>query len=133
MSVKKTRKVMKKYFGGGHDLAELMANDVEFTIVGTGEVHQGPEAVGAMLKHIYSVAFDAKAEITNTVYGKKGASAEFNIKGKHIGEFAGIPATGKEVDVPVVVNYDVEDGKIKRGRVYMEMPVLLEQLGIRGG
>jgi hypothetical protein len=31
--------------------------------------------------------------------------------------------------VPLCVVYDLEDGRIKRGRVYLEMPVLLRQLG----
>ena len=56
-----------------------------------------------------------------------------NLVGKHVGEFAGIPATGKDVRIPLCVNYDLEDGKIKRARVYFEMPVLLQQLGIELG
>ncbi len=31
--------------------------------------------------------------------------------------------------VPLCVVYDLEGGRIKRGRVYLEMPVLLRQLG----
>mgnify|MGYP003401677375 CR=1 FL=1 len=42
---------------------------------------------------------------------------------------AGIPATGRKVRVPLCVVYDLEAGRIKRGRVYLEMPVLLRQLG----
>jgi predicted ester cyclase len=52
--------------------------------------------------------------------------------GKHIGEFAGIAATGREVRVPICVVYDLADGKIRRGRVYLEMPVLMKQLGAAG-
>ncbi len=50
--------------------------------------------------------------------------------GKHIGEFAGIPATGKDVKVPLCVVYDLENDRIKRGRVYFEMPVSMRQLGV---
>jgi predicted ester cyclase len=51
--------------------------------------------------------------------------------GKHIGEFAGIPATGKEFRVPLCVVYDLKDDLIKRARIYFEMPALLAQLGIQ--
>ena len=48
--------------------------------------------------------------------------------GTHIGEFAGIPATGRRVRVPLCVIYDLEADRIKRARVYLEMPVLMRQL-----
>ena len=50
--------------------------------------------------------------------------------GKHIGEFAGIPATGKDVRVPMCVSYDVENGQIQRARVYFLVASLMQQLGI---
>ena len=53
--------------------------------------------------------------------------------GKHIGEFAGIRATGKDISVPVCVVYDVENEQIKRAHSYLEMPVLLQQLGVEMG
>jgi predicted ester cyclase len=52
---------------------------------------------------------------------------------KHIGEFAGIPATGMDLRVPLCVVYDLEHDQVKRGRVYFEMPALLQQLGIQMG
>jgi steroid delta-isomerase-like uncharacterized protein len=132
MSVESTRELMDNYLKG-HDIGPVMADDVEFTIMGTGAVHKGPEAVQGMLQYFYSIAFDAQAELREVVYGENNASAEFDLVGKHVGEFAGIPATGKDVRIPLCVNYNLEGGKIKRARVYFEMPVLLQQLGIELG
>ncbi len=64
----------------------------------------------------------------NTIFSDGQAVLEGDFVGKHIGEFAGIAATGKEVRVPLC-HYDLENDKIKRGRVYMELPVLFQQLG----
>ena len=61
------------------------------------------------------------------------AIAEWDFIGRHIGEFAGIPATGKDVRVPLCVAYDLENDQIKRGRFYFEMPALLQQLGVNSG
>ena len=47
---------------------------------------------------------------------------EGHVTGKHIGEFAGIPATGKEIRVPICVSYDLEDDKIQRARIYSRCP-----------
>lgn len=132
MTVESTRELIDNYLKG-HDIGPVMAEDVEFTIMGTGAVHKGPEAVKGMLHYFYSIAFDAQAELREVVYGENNASAEFDLVGKHVGEFAGISATGKDVRIPLCVNNDIEDGKIKRARVYFEMPVLLQQLGIELG
>lgn len=55
---------------------------------------------------------------------------EGDFVGKHTGEFMGIPATNKDVRVPLCVVYDVADGRITEGRVYFEAPALLAQLGV---
>jgi len=94
----------------------------------TGEEHHGPEAVLQMLNYFYNVAFDADAETQSEIFGEGKAVFEGTFMGKHIGEFAGVPATNKNVRVPLCVVYDLENDKIKRGRVYFEIPVLLEQL-----
>jgi predicted ester cyclase len=55
--------------------------------------------------------------------------AEGEFVGRHIGEFAGIPATGREVRVPICVAYDVKGDKITRARIYLLASVLMQQLG----
>ena len=95
----------------------------------SGELTVGREAVGKMLHYIYHVAFDAHAEITNTIVTDDKAVLEANFVGKHIGEFAGVPATGKNVKVPLCVSYDLdENGLIKVARIYMLESVMIQQL-----
>ena len=130
MSIDSTREVMTKYFNSGHSDVSMMAEDVVFTVMATGQEHRGPDGVRRMLDYFYHVAFDATAETTNTVFADGKAVVEGDFVGRHVGEFAGIPATNKHVRVPMCVVYDLENDRIKRGRVYFEMPVLLRQLGI---
>jgi steroid delta-isomerase-like uncharacterized protein len=130
MSVEKTREAVSRYIDSGHTDLSMMADDVVFTNMTTGEEVKSREAVRAMLEHIYHVAFDATAKTKNLIVGDQQAVFEADFVGKHIGEFAGIPATGKEVQVPLVVVYDLEDDRIKRGRVYMEVPTMMRQLGV---
>ena len=129
MSVERTREVMERYFKSEHGDTSMMADDVTFTIMATGQEHRGPEAVLGMLRYFYQIAFDAHAETKNEIYADGQAAMEWDFVGKHIGEFAGIAATGKTVRVPLCVIYDLENDRIKRGRVYFEMPALLQQLG----
>jgi steroid delta-isomerase-like uncharacterized protein len=128
MSVESTREVITRYVESAHSDLSMMADDVVFTHMATGDEHSGPDGVRAMLNYIYHVAFDAHAETKNMIFTDGKAVLEAEFVGKHIGEFAGIPATGRQVRVPLCVVYDLENDQIKRGRVYMEMPVLLRQL-----
>jgi steroid delta-isomerase-like uncharacterized protein len=130
MSIEGTRETMLRYFNSGHSDVRAMADDVVFTIMATGAEHRGREGVTAMLSYFYHVAFDATAETRVTLFGETNAMVEGDFVGKHIGEFAGIPPTGKDVRVPLCVVYDLDHNKIRRGRVYFEMPVLLRQLGV---
>jgi predicted ester cyclase len=68
-----------------------------------------------LLKYFYQLAFNADAEIRNTVFADGKAVFEGDFIGKHIGEFAGIPATNRQVRVPLCVVYDLENDLIKRG------------------
>lgn len=130
MSIESTRAVMTKYLNSGHSDLSAVADDVVFTIMDTGEEHRGPEAVAGMLHYFYHIAFDASLETRSMIYADQHLAAEWDFVGKHIGEFAGIAATGKQVRVPLCVIYDLENDKVKRGRVYFETPVLLKQLGV---
>jgi steroid delta-isomerase-like uncharacterized protein len=129
MSVERTREVMSRYWDSDHKDVSMMADDVVFTHMASGDEHRGPAAVRGMLDYMYRQAFDATAEIRSRICTETQAVVEGEFVGTHIGEFAGIPATGRRVRVPLCVVYDLEGDRIKRARVYIEMPVLLRQLG----
>lgn len=129
MSIDRNREVMNRYWDSDHQDLSMMAEDVVFTHMATGDEHRGPAAVRRMLDTIYHQAFDATAEIRSRLVGESQALLEADLVGKHIGEFAGIPATGRSVRVPFCVVYDLAGGRIARARVYMEMPVMMRQLG----
>jgi len=81
-----------------------------------------------MLDFFYHVAFDARAETKHVIVDDGIAVLEADFVGRHIGEFAGVPATGKDVRVPLAVIYDVRDDRIVEGRVYFEIPAFLAQI-----
>ncbi len=133
MSLESTRQVLDKYFASEHSDVSMMADDVVFTVMATGQESHGPQEVLGMLNYFYHQAFDATAITKNVVVGDGKGVVEGDFVGKHIGEFAGIPATGKQVNVPICVSYDLENDKIVRARVYFEMPALFAQLGVAAG
>ena len=124
--VSNSQKNMEAYFAT-HDI-QYVAEDAVFIDMSSGDRTVGREVVGQMLHYIYHVAFDAKAVVKNTVITEDHAILEADFVGKHIGELAGIPATNKQVNVPLCVSYDLENGLIKTARIYMLGDVLMKQL-----
>jgi steroid delta-isomerase-like uncharacterized protein len=129
MSIESTRKTITRYLNSEHGDVSMLAEDVVFTVLANGQESVGREGVVGMLHYLYNVAFNAAFNSQVMLFGENNAMVEGEFVGKHIGEFAGIPATGKDVRVPLCIVYDLTDDQIKRGRVYFEMPVLFQQLG----
>jgi steroid delta-isomerase-like uncharacterized protein len=120
------QKNIEAYFAT-HDV-QYVAEDAVFTHMSNGDKTVGREAVRQMLDYFYHIAFDARAEIKNKIITENKAVLEADFIGKHIGEFAGIPPTNKEVNVPFCIVYDLENGLIKYARVYMLTEIMMKQL-----
>lgn len=127
----RTREIMMPYFDSAHADVSMMADDVVFVNMTTGDRTRTPEAVLGMLQYFYQIAFDATAEPSNLIFDKDHAVWEGHFVGTHIGEFAGIPPTGNEVRVPLVVIYDVAEGQLQQARIYLDMASMMAQLGVR--
>ena len=127
MSYEETKAIMEAYWGG--HAAECVAEDAVYTMMVSGEEDHGHEAIFRTMKSFYSEAFDGTFEETNTIIAEENAVTEGYLVGKHVGEFAGVPATGRDVRVPMCVIYDVHAGYIQRARIYFQMATLLQQLG----
>lgn len=111
-----------------HDVA-FLTEDALFKNMSTGEEISGRKAIGEMLNYTYHIAFDAKAVIISSIITESQALLEATFTGKHIGEFAGVKATGATVNVPLCVSYDLnENGFIKEARIYMLTDVLKSQI-----
>lgn len=128
MSIDTTRAIIEAY-ATSHD-PKYLAEDVVFTELSSGQQHSGRKAVADMLHYVYHVAFDAHPEPVNMIIGDGKATLEAIFVGRHIGEFAGIPATGREVRVPLCVTYEVAEDGIKQARIYMLAGVMMQQLGV---
>ncbi len=132
MTAESTRRIMEAYFGdliGRGAYKRHFADDVVITIEGTEQRAEGPDGVEGLIDYFHREAFDARPELKNTLFADDGAVAEFDFVGEHVGEFAGMSATGRAVRVPYCVVYDLQAEKIKALRLYLPMNALMQQLG----
>ena len=121
-------KNMLAYFST-HD-PKYVAEDGVFHNMNTGESYTGREEVAGMLHFFYHVLFDAKAELFNYMIAEDKAMVEGRIVGKHIGDMGPIKATGKDVNFPICVTYELKDGLISEARIYAANDVMMQQLGL---
>lgn len=126
MPIDETRKVLESYWEE-HDPRHVAEHAV-FTMQPTGEEIRGRENIATHLAGFYHGALEAKAVRTNAIFSDGAGVLEARVQGRHTGVFAGIPATGREVDVPLCVTYEVSDGLIQRARIYLLVNVLLAQI-----
>ena len=121
MSIDETQAVVDAYLAalvGGEEIAPYFSDDVVIELVDVGQRIQGRDEVVDTIVELHEETFDARPEVTNVVIGEGTAAAELVFVGTHTGEFAGIPASGKQVAVPYAAFYDVADGKITAVRIH---------------
>ena len=110
------------------DVARFLSDDASLTVVG-GPSAAGRDATVQMIRGIHEVAFDSRLQIGNVMADGAHATAELVLVGTHTGEFAGVPASGRAVEVPYAAVYDfAADGRISAIRAYVPMHVLMPQI-----
>jgi len=125
-SIERTRNTLESYWRD-HD-SKHVAEDAVFVMLPTGEEIRGRKAIDESLTNFYHGALTANAEVVSSLFGENRGLLEAMVVGKHTGEFAGIPATGRDVRAPIAVSYEMENGLIKRARIYLMINVLLNQI-----
>jgi predicted ester cyclase len=131
MSADQVRQTMDGYMEAllaRGDYGRFFAAEIAFSVVGTDQQLTGAPDAEQAIRYMHEVAFDARPELVGVVVGEHGAAAEAVFVGRHVGEFAGVAATGNAVRVPYSVFYDIDGGVITGLRLYMPMDQLVGQL-----
>jgi predicted ester cyclase len=111
MSVEATSKTIRSYLDAlvaRGDFADYFTDDVSWTTVGGGQELHGRGPVRDFLIWMHTQAFNARPKIKTLVVGGGQAALEADFVGTHTGEFLGMPASGKSVQVPYCVVYDLQ-------------------------
>lgn len=131
MATERTRTILDDYLRvllerGSY--AAFFHDDVTFTLMGSGQQVSGRDAVEQFIRYLHEQAFDAQPRVRTVFAEGDRAVLEADFVGTHHGDFMGLPATGKQVEVPYAVVYDLAGDKITALRAYMPMDVLMRQL-----
>ena len=114
------------------DAAALAADYAENAVIEspTAGVHTGREAAERTFRVIFNAFLDLTTTLDNLVIDGNSAVTVLSLEGTHIGEFLGIPPTGKRFTMPAVFFYELKNGQIVRERRIYDFTGLLVQIGV---
>ena len=93
--------------------------------------YQGPAAVAGLLRAFFVEGFPAAtAEVQHLLVDDKTAMLQFVFCGRQEGPFMGLPATGREVALPMIIVCHIAAEKIQQAAMYYDAGSLLRQLGM---
>ncbi len=129
------REFMQQYFdvweeGITEKILSYYPDDVVINLLGGPALLEGKAAVAENFVLPFTKGFPGNVHnILNLVHQGNQVVIEWMFTAVHKGEFGGIPATGRTVNVPGCSVYTVEGRQITRGNIYFNNPTLMQQLG----
>lgn len=121
MSVIENKALIRRY------VEELSGKDKPAAVV---DKYVSDEALKAHIKEAEAGFPRYEVPIEDMIAEGDKVMIRIRLVAKHEGTFMGLPATHKRVDVPGVVIYRIEGGKIAQHWLFMDNAALMQQLGL---
>jgi len=106
--------------GEGHPHYEIMA---------TGQVYDGDDEVMGYYLSTRTAFPDQRHEHARFHVSDDAVIVEFDLLGTNLGEFYGMPPTGKAFRVPMIAVFFFEGERIINERIYFDTASLVTQIG----
>jgi steroid delta-isomerase-like uncharacterized protein len=116
-----------------HDMDRLLplfTEDLVYEDVTMGAVSRSAAELRVFGEGFFSALPDVTFELTSACADGIRGAAEWIMRGTHKGDFPGVPATGRRVEVRGASAFDFRGDKISRCSDYWDMATLLKQLGV---
>ncbi len=130
-----TTKVARRFYelleaGDSDALYEIVAGDFVGHGAGAGG---GADALVQDLRTWLKAFPDCRYDIVRTVTEDDTVAVHMTIRATHGGPFAGVPATGRSIEVGGTDIWRVVDGRLAEGWTLCDVGTLFMQIGVLGG
>jgi steroid delta-isomerase-like uncharacterized protein len=117
-----------------HDLEGVLAtfgDAARYDDEAWSEHYQGREGVREFYQRLMTALPDLEIEVRQQYVAEEAILVEVLIRGTHRGEWKGLPATGRRVEIPLcgVYTFDAQD-RLAGERIYYDRATVLRQLGV---
>lgn len=111
-------------------LLALFAEDIYFEDVALGMVASGHNSVKEMFEKIYASMPDYTMTLVSAVTDEDRGGAEWLMAGTHLGDFPGLPASGKSFSLRAAAVMRFSKGRITHWTDYWSVSTFKEQVGL---
>jgi steroid delta-isomerase-like uncharacterized protein len=117
-----------------HDLEGVLAtfgDTARYDDEPWGEHYKGRDGVREFYEQLMKALPDLEIEIQRRHVTDDAIVLEVTIRGTHLGEWRGLPATGRRVEIPLcgVYTFDSDD-RLAGEKIYYDRGTVLRQLGV---
>ena len=102
-----------------------------YEIMPTGQVFDGDDEVMGYYRTTRTAFPDQRHDAVRIHVADDAVITEIDLLGTNLGDFYGLPPTGKAFRVPVIAVFFFEGDRITNERVYLDAASLLTQIGRR--
>jgi predicted ester cyclase len=112
-------------------LLDTLAEDCVYEIVPSGQRWEGHAGASAFYLSFLGAFPDVKFDLQDIVIGPQGVIEVTRLTGTHRGEWGGMPATGQQVSLLIVIHFpwDPEPRKFGGERIYYDRQALINLPG----
>ena len=113
-----------------HDVPRAIAtfHRPRYEVAPFGSPNEGAESVHQLLAGMFAAFPDFHVAVLRVHHAEEAVVVEFVVTGTHGGPFAGLDATGRRIEVPLVGIFEFEEDRLMCEKVYFDMATLMRQL-----
>jgi steroid delta-isomerase-like uncharacterized protein len=100
-----------------------------YEIMATGQVFDGDDEVMGYYRTTRTAFPDQRHDNVRYHVADDAVIVEFDLLGTNLGEFYGLPPTGKTFRVPIIAVFFFENDRIVNERIYFDSASLVTQIG----
>ena len=135
MSAEANKATVRRYFEefinrGNMAAAETMAHGFVFHDPILPAPLQGRDAFVQFVGSLRAAFPDMSFTVEDLIAENDKATVRWTLRGTHQGEFAGVPATGRSVEIAGIDLFHLKDGRLSEGWVEADTMGLMQQLGV---
>ena len=121
-------------FENQHDLAGVLGTfgeNARYDDEAWGEHYEGSAGVRAFYEQLMTALPDLEIAVERQHLTDDAILVEVTIRGTHLGEWRGLPATGRKIEIPLcgVYTFD-ENDRLAGEKIYYDRATVLRQMGI---
>jgi steroid delta-isomerase-like uncharacterized protein len=113
-----------------HDISRIIAtfHRPRYELAPFCSVSDGDQAVRDLLGGLFAGFPDFDIEDPRLHHAEEGVVVECVVTGTRRRHFAGVPPTGRRIEVPLVANFDFDGELLMCEKVYFDLAALIQQL-----